>query len=144
MWTLASYNWTLWLITFITLSNLQPFLTKVEKCTKQNLDQLSYNLKRFFSSTSRTMVVWFKGGDFLYELYHIRNHEVLKLDYTHVQFIKPKALFTLQGILFMISSDINFSISVFNHSSLSFGKKQQLNSNFSGAVTKLMAMPLYV
>ena len=99
------------------------------------------------------MVVWFEGGDFLYGLFHIRNHEVLKLDCTHEEThvqIKSKTLFTLQGILFMISNDISFnkfnlSISVFNQSSLSFGKKQQqLNSSVSGTVTKLMAIPLYV
>ena len=99
------------------------------------------------------MVVWFKGGDILYGLYHIRNNEVVKLDCTHEEThvqIKSKALFTLQGILFMISNDISFnkftvSILVFNQSSLSFGKQQQqLNSNISGTFTKLMAIPLYV
>ena len=108
-----------------------------------------------FSSTSRTIVVWFEGGNFHNGLYHIRSNEALKLDYTHEethpQNTKSKAFFTLQGILFMISSDaissnsFNLSISVFNQSSLSLGKKQQqLNSNVSRPFTKLMAIPLYV
>ena len=96
------------------------------------------------------MVLWFKNGNF-HNWYHIRNHEAFKLDFTHQetnppQFITSKALFSLQGILFMISSEmsLNLSISVFNQSSLTFEKENQLNSNFSGTFTNLMVIPSYV
>ena len=96
------------------------------------------------------MILWFKNGN-IHNWYHIRNHEAFKLDITHQetnppQFITSKALFSLQGILFMISSEMstNLSISVFNQSSLTFEKEKQLNSNFSSTFGKLMAIPSYV
>ena len=96
------------------------------------------------------MVLWYKIGN-IHNWYHIRNHEALKLDFSHEetsppQFITSKALFSLQGILFMISSEMskNISISVFNQSSLTFEKEKQLNGNFSSTFTKFMAIPSYV
>ena len=96
------------------------------------------------------MVLWYKIGN-IHNWYHIKNHEALKLDFTHKetnppQFVTSKALFSLQGILFMISSEMskNISISVFNQSSLTFEKEKQLNGNFSSTFTKFMAIPSYV
>ena len=96
------------------------------------------------------MVLWYKIGN-IHNWYHIKNHEALKLDFTHEvttppQFVSSKALFSLQGILFMISSEMskNLSISIFNQSSLTFEKEKQLNSNFSSTFGKLMAIPSYV
>ena len=98
------------------------------------------------------MVLWYKIGN-IHNWYHIKNHEALKLDFTHAetnppQFVTSKALFSLQGILFMISSEmsknISITTSVFNQSSLTFEKEKQLNSNFSSTFTKFMAIPSYV
>ena len=97
------------------------------------------------------MVLWYKIGN-IHNWYHIKNHEALKLDFTHAETNPPlvtsKALFSLQGILFMISSEmsknISITTSVFNQSSLTFEKEKQLSSNFLSTFTKFMAIPSYV